>query len=68
LNGEIKDVHIPKRVTLYGGKTILFDIRKKDMELLGEKRLRLPYEVKNLLITPEKGLPVYLEILVDFQQ
>ncbi len=54
LNGEINDVHIPEKVTLYGGKTILFDIRKKDMKLRGEKRLRLPYEVKNLLITPDR--------------
>jgi len=68
LNGEINDVHIPKKVTLYGGKTTLLDIRKKNMELQGEMKLRLPYEVKNLLITPEKGLSVHLEILVDFQQ
>jgi hypothetical protein len=68
LISDNNDAHIPEKVILYGGKTILFDIRKKDKELRGEKRLRLPYKVKNLMITPEKSLSVYLEILVDFQQ
>jgi hypothetical protein len=68
LIGDIKDVRVPEKIILYGGKTILFDIDIKNKKLKGEKIIKLPYEVKNLRITPDKFLSVHLDVLVNFSE
>ncbi len=65
-DAEFEDISFPKNITLFGDKTVLFDIRGKSEKLSGRKDLHIPYKVKNLWIAPEEGLPVELLINVNF--
>ena len=63
---NVDEISIPKSVTLYAHRTVLLRLRGADSNLKGMKILKLPYMVKNILITPEQGLPVILTVNVEF--
>jgi hypothetical protein len=63
-----EEIVVPKSLTLYGNKAVLFEIRAKSQSPPGTKKIRVPYVVTNALIAPEKGLPVTLELDVTFTE
>ncbi|MFQ6035516.1 MAG: Sb-PDE family phosphodiesterase [Sedimentisphaerales bacterium] len=65
-DGTVDELSFPQQVTLYAGKTVLVKISGKSGRLSGEKNVRIPYKVRNLLIAPEKYLRVALVIDVNF--
>lgn len=65
-NGSVSDLLVPEQVILHAGKTVIFGIRAEAKNLIGRRRIRLPYRVQNLLVAPDQGLPVTLEVQVRF--
>ncbi len=65
-NGKIDNISVPRKIILYGDKTILLWIRVKQDTPPGTKQIRIPYKVKNLLTGFEKNLAVEWIIDVDF--
>ena len=65
-HGESKEVTGPKKITLPAHKTILFKINNNLKDFSGEKKVSLPYRVKNLLIAPQEGLPVKINLNMIF--
>jgi len=63
---EIENISIPDAIKLAPDKTTLFSFRGKSKNFSGKKKIEIPYIVKNLLVAPEKGLPIVLNIEVDF--
>lgn len=63
---EIEEISVPAEVKLYPDMTSLFQIKGKSKKLSDKRNFIIPFYVKNLLITPEKGLPAALSIEVDF--
>ncbi len=57
--GKVENLSFPGKLTLYAGKTVLSRI-ETDEKQPPPKELALPYVVENLLIAPDKGLPVRL--------
>jgi len=64
--GAMDEISAPEDITLYGDGTVQLKIKGKSEELSGKKTIRLPYKVKNLLISPEEGLRTALVIKVNF--
>ncbi len=54
--GELAEVTLPKEITLPAGKTVILDVRGTGAAPAGERRLTLPYAVKNLLVGPDQPL------------
>ena len=65
-DGTVDELSFPQEITLYAGKTVLLKISGKSGSLSGEKKIRIPYRVKNLLIAPEKYLRAALVVDVNF--
>ncbi|UCE07610.1 MAG: histidinol-phosphatase [bacterium] len=63
---EIEEVSIPEGIKLYPDRTMLFQIKGKSKSLSGKKKFSIPFVVENLLIDPDKGLPVTLDIEINF--
>jgi hypothetical protein len=61
----LTDITIPEKITLYSGKTVLFNVKKTKKLLRGKKVLNLPYKVQNLLVTPIKPLEINLELEIE---
>lgn len=66
LTGKVEHIKVPEQVVLHGGKIILFSVKGISEEMSGIKNLSIPYEVKNLLISPGKGLHIEIKITVRF--
>jgi hypothetical protein len=64
--GALKEISVPKDITLYGEGTVQLKIKGKSEEFSGKKKMRLVYEVKNLLVRPKEGLREELIINVNF--
>ncbi|RME93058.1 MAG: histidinol-phosphatase [Verrucomicrobia bacterium] len=64
--GKVNGVTFPGELTVPGLKTVLFEIRGTGTMREGERTFRLPYEVTNWLVEPEKGLRVELPVAVRF--
>ena len=64
--GEVEDVSVPRNITLYADKTVSFRMNGKSETLSEKRRVRIPYEVKNLMIAPEEGLKVEFGIEITF--
>lgn len=64
--GEVQDLSVPKRITLHPDKTIIMSYRATSDTLNVHRKVSIPYRVKNLLIAPEEGLPVSLDINLTF--
>jgi hypothetical protein len=65
---QLKALRIPEKIVLHGNKTVLFRVRGNSKQTTGTQTFSIPYEVKNLLIEPENGLPVTLTFEVSFIQ
>jgi len=63
---EFEEISIPKSITLYGDKTVLFNIKGKLENLSTKKTFALPYKVKNFWIAPEESLPIELKVKIEF--
>jgi predicted metal-dependent phosphoesterase TrpH len=64
--GALKEISVPKDITLYGEGTVQLKIKGTSEEFSGKKKMRLVYEVKNLLVRPKEGLREELIINVNF--
>lgn len=58
--GKTDNITFPEQATLYAGKTVLGKIKAEGNQPLPETMV-LQYVVKNLLIAPDKGLPVVVK-------
>ena len=67
LNGEVSDLKGQSHLWLYSGKTILYEVKNVDATFKGEKKVRIPFQVENLKITPEEVLQVHLDLNVTFE-
>lgn len=63
---EFEEIAIPAEIKFYADKTMLFQISGKSKSLSGNKKFSIPFVVKNLLTTPDKGLPIVLNFEVNF--
>ncbi|MBU1679660.1 MAG: histidinol-phosphatase [Bacteroidetes bacterium] len=59
------DIQFPKRIELYGNKTILFPVRSRKDNVNISGKYTAEYEVKNLITAPEKPLAVSFEFDVN---
>ncbi len=59
------DLQFPREVRLPGGKTALLEVRGRAKDRQGERALRLPCAVTNLLIAPNVPLTVELPFTVN---
>ncbi len=60
-SGKIDHVSFPEELTLYAGKTVLSKVQiEQKQPPVGE--IALPYVVSNLLLAPDRGLPVRLKV------
>ena len=64
---NLAEVSFPSNITLEANKTVVLRVSGKMKDLNASKKIVLPYVVKNLLIKPEKGLPVELKLDIQFQ-
>ncbi len=60
LTDTLQSLEVPAEITLYARKTVLVSIKGKSEMAPAKEEIRLPYEVKNMKIFPEKGLTVDL--------
>jgi 3',5'-nucleoside bisphosphate phosphatase len=65
-NGSPEHIFAPDRITLNGDRTVMLAIGGKDKAFSGTEKIRIPYKVKNLVVAPDEGLRVELEINVRF--
>jgi hypothetical protein len=65
-NGSPGHVVAPNWIMLYRDSTVLLTIEGKDKTFSGTEKIRIPYKVKNLVVAPDEGLRVELEINVRF--
>ncbi len=66
LIAEPEGVSVPATLTLPAKGTVLFAIRGSGEGSPGRRVVVVSYEVENLLIAPEEGLPVELRFEVEF--
>lgn len=67
LNGEVPELSVPNKITLFQDGTVLFRISAKSNEIKGKKDIKIPYKVMNLITAPEEYLPVEFSISVNFE-
>ena len=65
---KLDEISFPKELTLYANKTTLFDVRGTMETLSATKSLDLNYEVENLRIASDKGLPITFKLKIIFQK
>ncbi len=63
----VEHVEIPDEITIHAQRTVFAELRGKSKTFSGKEKLTVPYEVKNLLISPDKGLPVELVFEIAFE-
>ncbi|MGC9326301.1 MAG: Sb-PDE family phosphodiesterase [Candidatus Hinthialibacter sp.] len=66
LDGSIEELSLPGKITLYAGKAVMLSVRSNMEELNEVKTVGLPYRVTNLKIAPDRGLPVRLNVEIQF--
>jgi 3',5'-nucleoside bisphosphate phosphatase len=66
LTATVDGLSLPNTVTLTAGRTVLFGIRAHDLVAPGQRQLRLPYRVNNLLVGPDTPLHVEIPLEVMF--
>jgi len=64
--GTVENIRAPSNVTLQAGKTVIMALSATSENLSGKRKVSLPFEVTNLLIAPNKGLPVPIDLNVRF--
>ena len=66
LNRNIDKISVPEEITLYAGKTILFEVRGKKENTTGKKQITVPYIVKNLKVSPDARLEIEIKLNITF--
>lgn len=66
LDGSIEELSLPGKITLYAGKAALLSVRSNTEQLNEVKTVGLPYRVTNLKVAPDRGLPVRLNVEIQF--
>ncbi len=64
--GDVSGLSVPENIKLHPNKTMLFKIQNKVEGKTGSQKIKIPYDVKNMLVTPDQGLPVELNVEVEF--
>jgi len=67
LEKEDEDFILPTKLVLPAQKTIVFNIRPKSKEMVGQKELKLNYIVQNFLTGPEELLKVAFDVTTDLK-
>jgi len=65
-SGSPEHITAPDRITLNRDRTVMLSIGGKEKTFSGTEKIRIPYKVKNLVVAPDEGLRVELEINVRF--
>jgi 3',5'-nucleoside bisphosphate phosphatase len=65
-NGSPEHVAASNWIILSRDSSVLLTIEGKDKAFSGSEKIRIPYKVKNLVVAPDEGLRVELEINVRF--
>ncbi len=60
-------ISAPEKITIHANRTVFVQLRGKSKTFTGKEKIRLNYEVKNLLVSPGEGLPVDLVFDVEFE-
>ncbi len=63
---KVPGLSVPGRITVPAGKSVLISVRGTSKQPAGRCKVHLPYEVTNLLVKPDQGLRVELELDVHF--
>lgn len=63
---ELEEVTFPEKVILPANKTVLLEVQGKSNATEGEKKVKLPYRVTNLLVGPEIPLSIHIPLRVTF--
>jgi len=66
--GDSEFVTAPKNVTLSAGRTVRIALKKKDADVFGRKKIRLPITVKNLYVLPNTGLEEEITFSMRFEK
>lgn len=64
--GELPDLSVPENIKLQPNKTMLFRVQSRVEGKTGSQKIKIPYRVKNILVAPDQGLPVELEVEIEF--
>ncbi len=64
----LDEISIPDKIRLLPQKSMVIELRSKQADLSGEKKLILPYTVQNLKIKFDQGLAVKLEVDCLFEK
>jgi hypothetical protein len=67
INGKVDGIDAQSDVILYSGKTVIYTIKRLDNKFKGNKKIRIPFKVKNLKTTPNDLLSIYLDLTVTFK-
>jgi predicted metal-dependent phosphoesterase TrpH len=65
--GDLDGISVPEDLSLKAGKTVLLEVDGTEENRSDRKEFQIPYTVDNLLVAPEKGLPVMLAVEVKFE-
>jgi len=64
--GEIPELILPKKVVLPAMKTVLLEMRASTNVVKGTRRIKLPYQVSNVLVGPAQPLQDALTVEIKF--
>jgi hypothetical protein len=67
LTDQIEEINVQSDVWLYAGKTVLYQITHSGSEAKGNRKIRIPFRVENLKVTPAEPLQVYLDFNITFK-
>jgi hypothetical protein len=66
LNPKLPDLEVEEKVVLAAGKVSVVSVRSASDAVTGEREVRLPCTVLNLLAAPNRGLKTILPIKLEF--
>lgn len=66
LRKQLKEISVPKKLTLVAQKTVLLEIRNGTNSFSGAKEISIPYSVTNLKVAPDKPLETELKFTFNF--
>lgn len=66
LKKNLKEVSVPKKISLAAQKTVLLEIRNGTNNFVGPRQITLPYSVTNLVVEPGKPLETDLKFTLNF--
>ena len=64
--GSIENIDVPRELTIHANKTVIFQLKGKSKTFSAQKKVKMPFKVNNLLISPEQGLPVEFVFDISF--